>query len=346
MNIKNDLTFKVESLAKGEISQRIKENSGLRIIRIDHSALGNNEKNLLDLAMRDASIRAIVVELANHAFFTYMLQNGCTSFVHYSYIRRLWPRVRSGELLINKNNIVYKLESPENGSHPEKLLVVFSSMSDKIRNSSLMRYFTQNFPSIQKFIPSNTAVLRIADIGGVVGGFYMNSYGLPNVEDEIQSLIFDVAKQLNIEKSNTILYGTSKGGSGALYHSVLGDYSGVAVDPILDDDYYIKNFKDAHFSVGAFPEDKKDKFKNLSKLMGREISMPKAVIFSKKSPQYNYINSTLGSPLRDHICFFDSRHPEIKTHPDVGVKTNNIAVMLINAYFYKIHIPAGFNIVI
>ena len=53
MNIKNDLTFKVESLAKGEISQRIKENSGLRIIRIDHSALGNNEKNFPEKLERD-----------------------------------------------------------------------------------------------------------------------------------------------------------------------------------------------------------------------------------------------------------------------------------------------------
>ncbi|MEY9140798.1 hypothetical protein ABH901_001775 [Mammaliicoccus lentus] len=41
-------------------------------------------------------------------------------------------------------------------------------------------------------------------------------------------------KKLNIKKKNVVLYGFSRGGSGAIYHGSLGDYKTLAVDPLLN----------------------------------------------------------------------------------------------------------------
>lgn len=342
---RTDVKVSLSELQSGGISSLIAANPTLRILRVDHSSIACDDRNLLDLAMKDQLIREAVVDIANHAFVAYMLKEGVTSFVHHSSIGKLWNRVKEGPFQVDRHGLIHSVDEPLAGLAATRLVVVFSSMAGKIRTPSLMRHFEQNFATIQKYLPAGTAVLRIADFGGVVGGYYMNTLGLPETEKHVQGLIADVAERFRIDSRDVVLYGASKGGSAALYHGLLGNYPVVAADPILADEYYIKTFNDSHFTVGVFPEDKKTKFGRLAASSDVGRLAPIAILCSKRSPQYPYVMETLGEPLRSHVAFFDSRHAGIKTHPDVSPKTLNLAVMLLNMQFYRLPISGGTRVV-
>jgi len=342
---KTDLQVTLGELQTLGIDGLLAKNPDLKILRVDHAALNSGDLNLLDLAMKFPHVRATMISLANRGFFVYMLKEQTTSLVHFRHIAKLWKRVSDGNCRVDDNGLIYSLEVPLAGHAPAHLLVVFSSIADKIRTSSLMRHFFQNYSTVQKYVPAGTAVLRIADFGGVVGGFYLNSYGFPDTESHVQSLIARVTEEIGLTSDQVVLYGTSKGGSASLYHGVLGGYRVVSVDPILADEHYIKRFRDCHFTVGTFPEDKRDKFERLSSTTDSAKLAPTAIICSDRSPQFPYIATVLREPLKSHVAYFNSRHPDIKVHPDVGVKTRSIAIMLINMMFYRLPVSSGMYVV-
>jgi len=316
----------------------------LRFVHVDHSEVGP-EQNFIEIARKDAQAKDIVVALANRGFMAYALREGTTSFVHHQRLPTLWNKVKDGDFKVDQNGLIYSLQSPLN-DHPVKhLLVVFSSMAGKIYTASMMRHFEQNFSTAQKYMPAGTAVLRIADLGGVVGGWYMNTHALPDNEAHIQALIARIIDRAGISREDTVFYGVSKGGSAALYHGLLGKYRVVAIDPILADEHYVKMHRDSHFTIGVFPKDKLDKFRELSAAIDPERIAPTAIICSQRSPQFPYITSVLGKALNDRIAFFNSLNPDIKLHPDVSPKTLNVAVMAMNMLFYRMPMPAGMHVV-
>ena len=339
-----DVKFHLSALAPGWLDALMEKSPGIRIVRVEHPDAGEG-KSLLDLAMKAPDIRRVVVELANKAFFVYVCKDGVTSFVHYSHIGNLWQRVRNGEFKINERGLVYSLAEPLAGFAPTRLVVVFSSMSKHILGPYLMRHFEQNFATLQKYLPPGTAVLRIADFGGVVGGYYMNSHGLPDNERNVQALIRGIVTTLGLEDDDVVLYGPSKGGSAALYHGMLGGFRVVAIDPILADEHYVRFHNDCHFTVGAFPVDKKEKFGGLSASLSASEVPPVAIICSDRSPQFPYITTVLQEPVQSRVAFFNSRNIEIKTHPDVQVKTLSLTVMLLSMMLYKTPLEPGMRIV-
>lgn len=338
-----DVRLSLSTLATGWLDALLDKSPGVRIVRVEHRDAG--EGTLLDLAMKDPDTRRVVVELANKAFFVYSCRDGATSFVHYNHIGSLWQRVREGEFKIDERGLVYSLTEPLAGLSPTRLVVVFSAMAKYIRGPYLMRHFEQNFATLQKYLPPGTAVLRIADFGGVVGGYYMNSHGLPENEVNVQSLIRDVVTTLGLEDDDVVLYGPSKGGSAALYHGMLGGFRVVATDPIVADEHYVRFHNDSHFTVGVFPADKKDKFQELSASLVADNVPPVAIICSDRSPQFPYITTVLQEPVQNRVAFFNSRHVDIKTHPDVLLKTLNLTVMLLSMMLYKIPLAPGMRIV-
>lgn len=111
-------------------------------------------------------------------------------------------------------------------------------------SASLYRYFAKNFSTIDKYIGKNVSILRVADIGGITGSFYLNTNALPTNADKIKSLILEVIEQCQIKSDDVVLYGCSKGGTAAVYHGLTNNYKIVAVDPILNDEHYINNKND------------------------------------------------------------------------------------------------------
>lgn len=319
----------------------------IRFIHVPHGPDAPPQTSLTLIARKDPQARACLVHLSKSGYYAYCTKEGCTRFVRSDLVASIWIKIKAGEYQMTPDEVVYSVTPPANGSKPARLLVVMSSVHASPNTASLHRYFMQNFPTIQKYIPPDTAVLRVGDMGGVLGAFYLNTVHRPDNVSAIQRLIASVCADLGVDRNLVVLYGGSKGGTGAFYHSFLGSYRCVSVDPIVADEHYIKNLKDFHFTAGGvFAENKETVFNRL--VADHRNPSPSgaaparhAVICSERSPQFPYITRILMEPLRREVAFFNSRNPEIKDHPDVAAKTINTTTMLLNMQLYGLDITPG-----
>lgn len=317
-------------------------------IEVEHAHLGRGDESLLNIARREQDVKRLTSRLAMNGFYVYRITDNSSRLVRDGIIAGLWHRVKEGDFKVNNDNLIYSYSPPAVSSPSPRMLVIFSSMSTSIYNPSMMRYFEQNFRSAQKYVPQDTAILRIADIGGVVGAFYLDTVRNPDNTKRVQRLIAATAINNGIALENLVLYGASKGGTGALYHGLTGGYKVVAVDPIVSDDYYMHRYNDSHFTAdGVFIEPKDAVFKRLvnrqiefdSHLTGEPTTA--SVIYSERSPQYPAIETILAAQLSGRLAFFNCINPKIQDHPDVSPNSLNTATMLMNMMFYNQQLNPG-----
>lgn len=221
-------------------SKLVKENR--EIIKLDHDF---NNEHLLSGAGKYPRL----VELLNYlAGKDYILYHGTKKTAWF--IKRSLYDTRS---LKRYKNVFYQLDLPENkriSQKSNKLLVFFLSLppvEGLISNNPQDRAFTKMFVDIQRSLVKDTFVLRIADLNLVRGSFYVNSVNFPDYEQQIQCLIRDVMNDHKIDIDNVVTYGVSRGGVGALIHGTLLNSKIVAVDPIINDEYYFKTKQDVHY---------------------------------------------------------------------------------------------------
>jgi hypothetical protein len=318
-----------------------------RFIHIAHDPEWPEGTNLIAMARKLPSAKERLVEFTKRGYYVYVAKEGATRLVRSDYVRSLWIKVREGEFQMNDDDLVYKFTPPPTGIKPKRLLVVLSSIFQNVNSPSLLRYFMENFPTVQKYLPHDTAVLRIGDIGGVMGSFYLNTSHRPNNVASIQRLIETIRTETGLDNDAVVLYGVSKGATAALYHGLLGGYRFVAVDPIVSDEHYEQRMNDAHFTLGGiFPESKQSVFERLVREVKASTSQQKiacrsALICSDRSPQFPYIEKMFIRNFSNEISFFNSQNPAILDHPDVGPKTVNTATMLMNMQLYGLSLTPG-----
>jgi len=325
----SSVVLKVDSDIPNEELKFLVSNGNFKYIHVNHSSLkGGMQENIISLSRKDKVLKSKLVLLANENYFLYVLREGISSFVHKSTLANLWQPIINNEYLIDRNGLVYQY-SPAKQGFNKKLLVVFSQIPPDPHSSSLVRYFPKSFSSIDKYIGDNVSILRIADIGGICGSFYLNTIGLPENENNIQSLISEICNEYHIDIESVVLYGASKGATGALYHGLIGNYKIIAVDPVLDDEHYINKLNDFHMVEGIFPEDKKGKFSRLFETIRRDEMPEIKIITSESSEQYNVINNMLKG-ISENILILSSLNDNIKSHPDVAPNSIHAITTLIN----------------
>ena len=314
-------------------------------VNVSHPESG--DRNLIRVAYHDDHARGILSTLANNRFYLYQHAEGQSQFVRADVIPQCWGQVADGKLLVNEDNLVYSYTPPKVGSLETKLLVIFSSIYSSIFASGLDRHFTENFPKARAYMTPETGILRIADFGGVVGGFYLPTTADPEAGKKVQRLIDDVASRHGIKRDAITLYGASKGATAAVYHGMTGNFRFVAVDPIVSDEHYETKYRDSHFTgSGIFPISKQALFANIveealttgsaSNGHGRWV-----VICSERSPQYKYIDEILIQKMKSNMFFLNSLHPDITDHPHVAPKTMTWAIMFLNMSLNAFPIEAG-----
>ncbi|WP_323716141.1 XcbB/CpsF family capsular polysaccharide biosynthesis protein [Paracoccus aminovorans] len=324
-----------------ELRDRIASLPRLNFIHVDHAAASRTQTDsIITLARQDPALKEKLVMMANAGFHLYTLREGVSSMVRHRRIPTLWRLAIAGEVAVDSNTIFSKLEAAPGGGEP-RLLVVFSSIAGVMYTPSLMRHFEQNFASIGKYVPKNTHIMRIADFGGVVGSFYLNSRALPDNEDHISSRIEDAAAGLGVARDNIVLYGGSKGGTAAAFYAMRHGWRGVAADPILSDEHYLRKYRDLHFTEGTFAATKQERFAELVGQVHPEARL--SVICSTRSPQFPYIDETLIGRFRDRFLFLNSENPEIRAHPDVGRLTIPHALAQINQHLAGLAVPGGYH---
>lgn len=313
------------SISIDELKLKIEKNN-IKYIHYDHSVIGND--NIILLSRKNSALKEKLILMSNYGFMTYVLRGGISSLVHLSEIKNLWIPVKNKTLEINDDNIVFEYHDAEIKSN-KKLLVIFSQIPLEPHSASLSRYFSRSFSTVEKYIGKNTAILRIADLGGITGAFYLNTKAQPRNEELINKLIINISEKNKIKKCDIVLYGASKGGTAAFYHSLNYGMKSVCVDPILDDHYYTDVIDDFHLVNGIFPNTKKEKFSKLIEEKKHDVPDIKMII-SENSEQYVYIK-TIIEPIKNKILVINSTNSSIKKHPDVGPNTIHAITALLNA---------------
>lgn len=316
-------------------------------IYIDKSTVGknNDEKllhNFLAVGRKSEAAKKLISKLSSKSFYLVKHMNGISVFKKFN-DSNVFINLFDDKNIKSWNDTFYTLDSPIHETTKNKrLLVVFSSIADFPFNASLSRrMFFKNFSTIHKYIPKNTYILRIADIGGVLGSFYLNSNADFNFENKVQDLIRKVMKDVGTVNDQVVLYGTSKGATGALYHGLEMGLKTLAVDPIVSDEFYIERYDDLHFVEGAFPQYKQDKFNRLmNKNKDKRIGFIK-IVTSNNSEQYSYIENIIFSKNKS-INRYVFSNPNIKHHPDVGEQTLNFATAMLNNLFYDVAADKSF----
>ncbi|WP_166973432.1 XcbB/CpsF family capsular polysaccharide biosynthesis protein [Brevibacterium atlanticum] len=323
------------------IASMVSANGGLpRYFRVDTTTANDPETDMMKLSLRNQATKKLLLKLTNLGYSLYYNTHNESRFVRHDRIVHHWPAVKDGTFAVSEQGIVHVLEQPASGV-VERLVVIMSPINSKPR---LIRYFRPSFATLMKYVPRNTAILRIADIGGVKGAFYLNTSFSPDNSARIQRLVRTTISNCGLDDSNVVFFGASKGGTGALFHGLTGGWKFVAVDPILSDKWYVENENDYHFTTGGvFPQTKQEVFESLIRqAAGGELTVPpdSVIVTSARSPQYAY-STEIVAPIVNQLTMFNSDNPEIKKHPDVAPKTIYSHVLSINSLLLGIPLPKG-----
>lgn len=313
------------------------------VLYLDKSDFGGNEDaklkhNIYGLARVHEGAKKVVIQLSNLGYYMVDHKDGVSVFYNFKN-KEIFDRIFFKDGFFRFRSLYYSIDNPPSGVLPTRLLVVFSSVADFPYNASIIRRcFFKNFANVSKYIPCDTIVVRVSDIGPVVGSFYLNNNYNSEVESDVRSLLSELHKFTGICKKNTVLYGVSKGGTGALYHGLKAGFGFVAVDPIVSDEHHENKYADSHFTEGTFPNSKQSKFNELLTSSIDLNSNFRYIITSRSSPIFSYIKE---ANFQNFVKVIDVCRDDIKDHPDVGPNTVNILLMILNAFFYKVNLHNG-----
>ena len=292
--------------------------------------INSADNNILKFSRKSSKTRSILEFIVSKDYtLVDFLDNKRNVFIKRESLSKYIPKSIKGLQVIEKNGVFYTIEekSKNDLNAPDRLIVIFSSMPGPDEYFSAKfeeRSFVKHFPTIQKLLVPNTNVLRIIDSNLMYGSHYINSNNFNNYEKTIQNIIGEVSQKLGVKGNDIVLYGTSKGGTGALVHSLIGDYKSVTVDPIVDAQEYNYNMHNIHYIKGNREQSLVKKINELStKSTARNILI--------RSPQVKF-NYGVTEQLNDtRIHFYDQRNSNIKSHPEIGRNSVSEILMFLNA---------------
>ncbi|MCA0250775.1 MAG: XcbB/CpsF family capsular polysaccharide biosynthesis protein [Actinobacteria bacterium] len=309
------------------------------IIHVRHDQLSNENYNFMVVTRDNPTTRPLLDILTQAGYYIYGVNQYTTSFVHDSRIDDVWPDVATKKIQRTDEGVLFRIEEAKSGNS-ESLLVVLSSMAGGLYQTDISRYFHPNFPTIAKYLPENTTILRIGDLGGVKGAFYLPTAFKPSRPAATARLIRDTANERGIPASRIVLYGASKGATGAVALGLSGNLSFLAVDPILSDRFYEEQRNDLHFTTGGiFPSTKETYFSRLLDSSGGYQHVP-VFISSPNSEQFSSVRD-FADRLGPTSTLLISKNPSIAHHPDVGARTVHMQTSVLNFMLSGFHLETG-----
>ncbi len=338
------ISWPLEDRVAGLEAVRARKGSA-NFVHIDFPDDGT-EHNAIERARKDPAAREALVGLAREEFYLYKHAGSRSSFVSRRRLPQLWQPVKEGRIKDSASGTLYELEPALNPAGPPKLLVVFPAMGAPIYAPSLFRYATRNYKSIQKFVSPSTTVMRLVDLGGVVGNFYLDTAVLPTNAASIQATIRAVMDELGVAQEDVVLLGSSKGATGAVFHGLSMGLKHVAVDPVLHEEHYWEKHNDSHFTrETTFDLTKQEIFAELIKGLEAEGRMDEALskqvlITSERSPQYEYIAPLLIDGRSTNVVLVNTNEG-IKDHPDVPVFSHHVASSTTDLLLSGVPLVAG-----
>lgn len=248
-----DSFIKLEQILENKFSKQVPH---YQIIKnLDELCSGDvllvsEELNIIKLAWSNESVNRFLTSVSNN---DYILDGNIGKT--FRFIRRTdfyRPSLKEWETS-SGNKIFYAddLDKIRNKSGKVKNIIFFfcgMPGSDYLNSlDAYERMFPRLFKDFTRSLTKDTIVIRIADVNGVRGGFYVNTYNYEQQENDLSEFIYAMIKTYNVSDKNIVFHGTSKGATGALYYAAKHDLNCVAVDPVLDSEDSILNLHNNHF---------------------------------------------------------------------------------------------------
>jgi len=288
--------------------------------------------SLIHLAQTNASARELLVEIAKCGFLVYRAPELGTQFVHRSAVSEVWKPLINNEYRVSRDGVVYRLARPRHDGHTSSLVVVFSSVAANRFSQLLDRNFASFMPSLESVVGGHTAVLRIADLDGVVGGYYLPTASNPRAATNVQNLMEEVAASLELRRNHIVTLGGSKGGTGALWHAIAFGSHCVAIDPIITHNRRSESGRDPYFVCSSiFPRTFDSEFDALLTNTEPYPNIQRMIITSKNSAEYPDISRLARRHQDADLKIVESLDPHITHHANVARNSMAITLALVNS---------------
>lgn len=202
-----------------------------------------NSRNDLLIFRKNKVARKMALDLAAKDYILHGNKGHQYRFVKRKKLKTKFPKFK---------DIHYRIIPPndKNKYWDNRLLVRMFGFSLPFKTSVIDRNFRLDFLTLKDSIVKNTFILEIGDINLIAGSFYSNTNNFPDYENQIQELISVISKKYEVKRDNVVIYGTSRGATGAILHGSLGNYKFIAADPVIDDTSWYKK-SDLHFVSGV-----------------------------------------------------------------------------------------------
>lgn len=291
--------------------------------------------NLLMLAQKFKNTEKMYQELLKNDFILYFHEKDQSYFCKRYLFEHLWKR----KDLIKEGSLFFTIDEQNENKmttlQRKKLLVIFSCMPTMEKYNShtaAERCFVPFFPSIARSLVKDVLIMRIMDLNLSHGSHYISTENYPEMENDIQNAIKKVAFDHLIDVEDIVLYGISKGGTGALYHGALADYNVLAVDPILSVEEYNQD-GNQHFLKNLRRIDLTDDLnRNLEKCSRKKI------IISNENITFNY--KKINELTVDKVNLVSIQDNTVNHHTELSKNTIPEQLSLLNGLFsenFSIH---------
>ncbi|WP_436868392.1 accessory Sec system protein Asp2 [Staphylococcus equorum] len=308
-----DIIYNIKDKIKFDGSKRILIDTG-------------SKSNYIEMVRKNPDLHEKYKTLLKNDYILYFHQDTISKFYKREYVNELFQR----KDLKKYNNVFYTIDEPIgrklNNKVEKKLLVIFTCMPNiKEYDSSLMpkRMFPKFFDGIERSLVKNVYTMRIMDLNVSHGSHYISTSNYPEYEEDIQEAIVNAKNQLGIKDENIVLYGGSKGGTGAIYHGAALDYKTLAVDPIVNIGGSLAQ-KDRRFMKGLRKE---DLIPSIDFNLRKSNKYKKNVICCENVKLYFEQTNRIDDNLINKIKLEDD---SIVNHPDVSRNSVPEQLMILN----------------
>ncbi|WP_125705940.1 XcbB/CpsF family capsular polysaccharide biosynthesis protein [Lacticaseibacillus daqingensis] len=244
---------------------------------------------------------------------------------HHVYVPHVAVPLRPGDQ--RQGQLVYHLDQiPVTGLTPgasRHLVVTFSHIgapSELMAADYQQRMGISPFSRLQTWLVKNTLVLRLLDTNLTAGSFFRNTAGAPTFEADVAAVIARVRATYQIARTQTLLYGASKGATAAMYHGLKLGYRFIANDPIVDLTQYAYRplllALDDQIALDMVP-----KLNDLA----RATPYQGTVIANHHTPE-----SWPGIARLKHLLLHDLNDATLAYHPQVTVAATPVVLGLMN----------------
>lgn len=301
---------------------------------------------LIHLSFTDNNAHEKLVWLAQRGFFVHRATKSGTQFVHRDSVHKVWPELLDGTYEMDSSGIVYKYSGPRSGGRAKSLVVVFSSVHANMYTQKLNRYFAQDFPDLEKLVSSQTGVLRVADLDGIVGGFYMPTVRDPKFHSNLKIFLDRFISDLGISLNHTVAFGAAKGGTGALLAALMLKINALAVEPIVEENSVSRPADDRYFTSSEIFTRSKSSVLNAALVEYENDTTEDArsqisIITSEKSEEFSAISNFIKQSKSGRIVMIKNRNSSILKHQDVAKVSVGVMMGIINLYSVGLEIAAS-----